>query len=79
INFISCPTEIIHLQGRFVSLPIRRGVTLVAELDRAGIIVCFAQDSIQDPWYQLGNVNIQRSMESGLHICHMLGYDDLQR
>ncbi len=43
INFISCPTESIHLQGRFDSWPKRRGVTRVAELDRAGINVCFAR------------------------------------
>ncbi|VTM51425.1 cytosine deaminase [Klebsiella pneumoniae] len=79
INFISCPTESIHLQGRFDSWPKRRGVTRVAELDRAGINVCFAQDSIQDPWYPLGNGNILRILDAGLHICHMLGYDDLQR
>ena len=79
INFISCPTESIHLQGRFDSWPKRRGVTRVAELDRAGINVCFAQDSIQDPWYPLGNGNIMRILDAGLHICHMLGYEDLQR
>ena len=79
INFISCPTESIHLQGRFDSWPKRRGVTRVAELDRAGINVCFAQDSIQDPWYPLGNGNILRILDAGLHIYHMLGYDDLQR
>jgi len=79
INFISCPTESIHLQGRFDSWPKRRGVTRVAELDRAGINVCFAQDSIKDPWYPLGNGNILRVLDAGLHICHMLGYEDLQR
>ena len=79
INFISCPTESIHLQGRFDSFPKRRGLTRVAELDRAGMNVCLAQDSIVDPWYPLGNGNILRILEAGLHICHMLGYDDLQR
>ena len=79
INFISCPTESIHLQGRFDTWPKRRGVTRVAELDRAGINVCFAQDSIQDPWYPVGNGNIMRILDAGLHICHMLGYEDLQR
>ncbi|MFH8135754.1 cytosine deaminase [Pantoea osteomyelitidis] len=79
INFISCPTESIHLQGRFDSWPKRRGVTRVAELDRAGINVCFAQDSIKDPWYPLGNGSILRVLDAGLHICHMLGYEDLQR
>ncbi|MDP9664619.1 cytosine deaminase [Pseudomonas fulva] len=79
INFVSCPTESIHLQGRFDAYPKRRGVTRVAELDRAGMNVCFGQDSIVDPWYPLGNGNILRVLEAGLHICHMLGYQDLQR
>ncbi|MBF8774918.1 cytosine deaminase [Pseudomonas fulva] len=79
INFVSCPTESIHLQGRFDTYPKRRGVTRVAELDRAGMNVCFGQDSIVDPWYPLGNGNILRVLEAGLHICHMLGYQDLQR
>lgn len=79
INFVSCPTESIHLQGRFDTFPKRRGLTRVAELDRAGLNVCFGQDSIVDPWYPLGNGNILRILEAGLHICHMLGYADLQR
>lgn len=79
LNFISCPTESIHLQGRFDSYPKRRGLTRVPELDRAGLNVCFAQDSIVDPWYPLGNGNIVRILDAGLHICHMLGYEDLQR
>ncbi|MBN0639450.1 amidohydrolase family protein, partial [Pseudomonas aeruginosa] len=45
INFVANPLVNIHLQGRFDSWPKRRGVTRVAELDRAGINVCFAQDS----------------------------------
>jgi len=79
INFVSCPTESIHLQGRFDTYPKRRGLTRVAELDRAGMNVCLGQDSIVDPWYPLGNGNILRILEAGLHICHMLGYEDLQR
>jgi len=79
INFVSCPTESIHLQGRFDTHPKRRGVTRVAELDRAGMNVCFGQDSIVDPWYPLCNGNLLRVLEAGLHICHMLGYQDLQR
>ncbi|KPA91226.1 MULTISPECIES: cytosine deaminase [Pseudomonas] len=79
LNFVSCPTESIHLQGRFDTFPKRRGVTRVAELDRAGLNVCFGQDSIVDPWYPLGNGNILRVLEAGLHICHMLGYQDLTR
>ncbi|ALB61524.1 Cytosine deaminase [Cronobacter condimenti 1330] len=79
ISFVSCPTESIHLQGRFDTWPKRRGVTRVAELDRAGMNVCFGQDSIKDPWYPLGNGNILRVLDAGLHICHMMGYEDLKR
>lgn len=79
LNFVSCPTESIHLQGRFDTFPKRRGVTRVAELDAAGLNVCFGQDSIVDPWYPLGNGNILRILEAGLHICHMLGYTQLER
>lgn len=79
INFISCPTESIHLQGRFDTYPKRRGLTRVAEIDRAGMNICVGQDSIVDPWYPLGNGNILRILEAGLHICHMLGYEDLKR
>ena len=79
ISFVSCPTESIHLQGRFDNFPKRRGVTRVNELLEAGMNVCFGQDSIVDPWYPLGNGNILRVLEAGLHICHMLGYSNLQR
>ncbi|CCJ83182.1 Cytosine deaminase [Cronobacter dublinensis 1210] len=79
LSFVSCPTESIHLQGVFDTWPKRRGVTRVAELDRAGMNVCFGQDSIKDPWYPLGNGNILRVLDAGLHICHMMGYEDLQR
>ncbi|WP_055733778.1 cytosine deaminase [Agarivorans gilvus] len=77
INFVSCPTESIHLQGRFDTYPKRRGITRVKELREAGMNVCFAQDSIQDPWYTLGNGKLLRVLDAGLHICHMMGYRDL--
>ncbi|MCK0746324.1 cytosine deaminase [Chromohalobacter nigrandesensis] len=76
INFISCPTESIHLQGRFDTYPKRRGLTRVKELREAGINVCFAEDSIFDPWYSLGNGKLLRSLDFGLHICQMMGYHD---
>ncbi|MGM0856452.1 MAG: cytosine deaminase [Pseudomonadota bacterium] len=79
INFVSCPTESIHLQGRFDSYPKRRGVTRVKELNEAGINVCFAEDSIVDPWYSLGNGKLLRTLDFGLHICHMMGYQDFSQ
>ena len=77
INFISCPTESIHLQGRFDSWPKRRGVTRVAELDRAGINVCFAQDSMSDPWYPVGNGNLMNILDAGIHIAQMMSIEEI--
>ena len=77
INFVSCPTESLHLNGRFDSYPKIRGITRVKELRDAGMNVCFAQDSIQDPWYTLGNGKLLRVLDCGIHACHMMGYEDL--
>ncbi|MFE8115891.1 cytosine deaminase [Brenneria goodwinii] len=77
ISFVSCPTESIHLQGRFDTFPKRRGVTRVKELLAAGMNVCLAQDSIFDPWYSLGNGKLLRVLDAGLHICQMMGYQDI--
>ncbi|MBV1786871.1 cytosine deaminase [Marinobacterium sp. D7] len=79
INFISCPTESIHLQGRFDSYPKRRGLTRVKELNEAGINVCFGEDSIFDPWYSLGNGKLLRTLDFGLHICQMMGYQEFSQ
>ncbi|MBS97143.1 MAG: cytosine deaminase [Oceanospirillaceae bacterium] len=76
INFISCPTESIHLQGRFDTYPKRRGLTRVKEINDEGMNICFGQDSICDPWYSLGNGKLLRTLDFGLHICHMMGHQD---
>ena len=77
INFISCPTENIYLQGRQDSYPKRRGLTRVKELHAAGINVCFAQDSISDPWYPLGNGNMMNILDHGIHICQMMSFEEI--
>lgn len=71
INCISCPTENIHLQGRYDTYPKRRGLTRVKEMLDEGINVCFAQDSICDPWYPLGNGNLMYVLDAGFHIAHL--------
>ncbi|WOD08002.1 cytosine deaminase [Marinomonas sp. GJ51-6] len=78
INFISCPTESIHLQGRFDTYPKRRGVTRIKELRGANINVCLGQDSIFDPWYSLGNGKLLRTLDFAMHICQMMGYKDYE-
>ena len=78
INFISCPTENIYLQGRQDTYPKRRGLTRVKELNDNGINVCFAQDSMSDPWYPLGNGNMMMILDHGIHIAQMMSPDEIE-
>ena len=78
LNMISCPTENIYLQGRQDTYPKRRGITRVKELYENGINVCFAQDSIQDPWYPLGNGNLMNVLDNGIHIAQMMSFEELE-
>jgi cytosine/creatinine deaminase len=41
--------------------------------------VALAEDSIRDPWYSLGNGKLLRVLDAGLHICQMMGYEDISR
>ena len=77
LNFISCPTENIYLEGRQDTYPKRRGLTRVKELNDAGINVCFAQDSIADPWYPLGNGNLMNVLDNGIHICQIMSFPEI--
>lgn len=77
INFVSNPLVNIHLQGRFDVYPKRRGVTRVKELIDAGINVCFGHDDIFDPWYPLGTGNMLQVLHMGLHVCQLMGYDQI--
>ena len=78
INFISCPTENIYLQGRQDTYPKRRGLTRVKELNDNGINVCFAQDSMSDPWYPLGNGNLMMILDHGIHIAQMMSPNEIE-
>lgn len=78
INFISCPTENIYLQGRQDIYPKRRGLTRVKELNDNGINVCFAQDSMSDPWYPLGNGNMMMILDHGIHIAQMMAPEEIE-
>lgn len=77
INIVSCPTENVHLQGRFDTFPKRRGVTRVKELMQDGINVCIAQDSIMDPWYPIGTGNPLRELDMCIHVCQIMGHDEM--
>ncbi|WP_342431810.1 amidohydrolase family protein [Neobacillus sp. FSL H8-0543] len=79
INFISCPTENAHLQGRGDSYPKRRGLTRVKELLHNGNNVAFAQDSIADYWYPLGNGNMMNILDNGIHLAHFTHIDEINK
>jgi len=77
INFVANPLVNTHLQGRIDTYPKRRGVTRVKELTAAGINVSFGQDDIFDPWYPMGCGNQRDVVFLGLHVCQMMGYEDI--
>lgn len=79
INFVSNPLVNTHLQGRFDTYPKRRGITRVKELNNAGINVCFGHDDIFDPWYPMGTGNMLQVLHLGLHVCQMMGYDEIMK
>ena len=77
IHFVSCPTENITLEGRQDSYPKRRGLTRVKELLAAGVNVCFAQDSIEDPWYPLGDGDPMHILDAGIHIAQLMSPEEI--
>lgn len=78
LNFISPVTENVYLQGRQDSYPKRRGITRVKEMWDMGINVCFAQDSINDPWYPLGNGNMMNILDNGIHVAQTMSNDEIK-
>ena len=77
INFVSNPLVNTHLQGRMDTYPKRRGVTRVKELLAEGINVSFGHDDIRDPWYPMGNGSLRDVVFLGLHVCQMMGYEEI--
>ncbi len=77
VHFVSNPLVNVNLQGRFDTFPKRRGITRVKELLEAGINVSFGHDDIADPFYPLGNGDMMDVLLMGLHLCQMMGYDEL--
>jgi len=77
INFVSNPLVNTHLQGRLDNYPKRRGITRVKELLAAGCNVSFGHDDIFDPWYPMGNGSLRDVVFMGLHVCQMMGYEEI--
>lgn len=77
INFVANPLVNIHLQGRFDTYPKRRGITRVKEMLEADINVCFGHDDVFDPWYPLGTASMLQVLHMGMHVCQLMGYEQL--
>ncbi len=77
INFVANPLVNTHLQGRIDTYPKRRGITRVKELTEAGVNVSFGHDDIFDPWYPMGTGSLRDVVFMGLHVCQMMGYEDI--
>ena len=78
INFVANPLVNTHLQGRIDTYPKRRGITRVKELQEAGVNVSFGHDDIFDPWYPMGTGSMRDVVFMGLHVCQMMGYEQIR-
>ncbi|SPY09148.1 amidohydrolase family protein [Oligella urethralis] len=78
MNFVSLPTENAYLQGRQDTYPKRRGLTRVKEFMHMNINVAFGQDSINDPWYPLGNGNLMNILDNGIHLSQYASPEELE-
>ena len=79
MNFIACPTENAYLQGRQDTYPKRRGLTRVKEFMENGINIAFAQDSINDPWYPMGNGNMMNVLDNGIHLAQIMSPEEIEK
>ena len=71
VHVITLPSCNMYLMGRRDRQPIRRGVTRVDELLRAGVNVSVASDNIRDPYRPFGNGDL---LEEALFAAQVLQY-----
>lgn len=79
MNFVALPTENAYLQARLDTYPKRRGMTRVREFVDNDINVCFAQDSIVDLWYPVGNGNLMNILDNGIHMAQLMKEEDFEK
>jgi cytosine deaminase len=73
VTIVALPTTNLYLQDRTLgATPLRRGVTLAAELAAAGVPLAIATDNVRDCFYPYGDYDLLRSFETGL-IALQLG------
>ena len=48
------------------------------EINDAGMNICFAQDSIEDPWYPAGSGNLMNVLDNGIHAAQMMSFEEME-
>lgn len=72
IGIVSLPMCNLYLQDRVTHrTPRWRGVTLVHELETAGVSVALASDNCRDPFYGFGDHDMLQVFSMGTKISHL--------
>ena len=72
IGIVSLPLCNMYLQDRNDGrTPRWRGVTLLQELDAAGVPVMLASDNVRDPFYAYGDFDMHEILQGGTRIGHL--------
>ncbi|MCB9679156.1 MAG: amidohydrolase family protein [Alphaproteobacteria bacterium] len=79
VQVIANPLDNVVLQGRYDRYPRRRGITRVDELWRFGATVGIGHDSVQDPWYRLGQAHMLDPAHMLVHVGQLTGERDMER
>lgn len=73
VSVVSLPLCNMYLMDRDtggVRTPIRRGVTLLKELEAAGVAVAIASDNTRDPFYAYGDLDMVEVFREGARTLH---------
>jgi cytosine deaminase len=79
VQVIANPLDNVVLQGRYDRYPRRRGITRVDELWRFGCTVGVGHDSVQDPWYRLGQAHMLDPASMLVHVGQLTGERQMER
>lgn len=79
IAVIALPPGNLFLQGRADPYRVRRGVTKVKDLLRAGVRVSFGPDNVRDPFNPIGSPNMIHNALLTTYACHMNSHEDFQK
>ncbi|ELS34213.1 MULTISPECIES: cytosine deaminase [Pseudanabaena] len=72
VGIVSLPMCNLYLQDRVAErTPRWRGVTLVRELDAAGVSVALSSDNCRDPFYGFGDHDLLQVFSMGTKISHL--------